>query len=89
MVSGLFTRVSLLLTLLLPSHINDRMLAERAQARGLNPRALSGFALAASEETNGLVIGYGNTAAERLAPAVKVLAELAREQGSAAAAPRV
>ncbi|HTH75708.1 MAG TPA: PLP-dependent aminotransferase family protein [Trinickia sp.] len=67
------------LTLLLPSTIDDRALAERAQARGLNPRALSGFALGASKEANGLVIGYGNTAAERLAPAVKLLAELARE----------
>ncbi|WP_233833627.1 MocR-like pyridoxine biosynthesis transcription factor PdxR [Paraburkholderia sp. ZP32-5] len=77
------------LTLLLPSTLDDRTLAERAQARRLNPRALSGFALAASEATNGLVIGYGNTAAERLAPAVKVLAELAREQDPTAAAPRV
>ncbi|HEY2021146.1 PLP-dependent aminotransferase family protein [Paraburkholderia sp.] len=67
------------LTLLLPSTIVDRTLAERAQALGLNPRALSGFALGASQQTNGLVIGYGNTAAERLAPAVKLLAELARD----------
>nr|WP_023842687.1 PLP-dependent aminotransferase family protein [Burkholderia sp. M701]BAO19145.1 transcriptional regulator, GntR family with aminotransferase domain [Burkholderia sp. M701] len=72
------------LTLLLPSSIDDRTLAERAQARGLNPRALSGFALGASQQTNGLVIGYGNTAAERLAPAVKVLAELSREIEAAA-----
>jgi GntR family transcriptional regulator/MocR family aminotransferase len=72
------------LTLQLPSRVDDRTLAERAQARGLNPRALSGFALGASDEANGLVIGYGNTAAERLAPAVKLLAELAREMEVAA-----
>jgi GntR family transcriptional regulator/MocR family aminotransferase len=67
------------LTLRLPAQVADRTLVERALARGLNPRALSGFALQQRAETNGLVIGYGNTAAERLAPAVDTLAALARE----------
>ncbi|NML34694.1 MocR-like pyridoxine biosynthesis transcription factor PdxR [Paraburkholderia antibiotica] len=63
----------------LPASIDDRELAARAQTRGLSPRALSGFAMDASNALNGLVIGYGNTAAERLGPAVEVLAELVRE----------
>ncbi|MCC8402889.1 PLP-dependent aminotransferase family protein [Paraburkholderia sp. MMS20-SJTN17] len=67
------------LTLRLPASLDDRALAARAHARGLSPRALSGFALGASAQTNGLVIGYGNTDAERLGPAVKALAELVRE----------
>ncbi|NKJ49663.1 DNA-binding protein [Burkholderia sp. SG-MS1] len=67
------------LTLRLPAQVADRTLVERALANGLNPRALSGFALQQRGETNGLVIGYGNTAAERLAPAVDTLATLARE----------
>jgi GntR family transcriptional regulator/MocR family aminotransferase len=67
------------LTLRLPAQVADRTLVERALAEGLNPRALSGFALQQRPETNGLVIGYGNTPAERLAPAVDRLATLARE----------
>jgi GntR family transcriptional regulator/MocR family aminotransferase len=67
------------LTLRLPPRLADRTLAERARAAGLNPRALSGFALRPRAATNGLVIGYGNTTAERLAPAIDTLAELARK----------
>ncbi|MGF6662723.1 GntR family transcriptional regulator/MocR family aminotransferase [Paraburkholderia atlantica] len=72
------------LTLRLPASLDDRALTARAQALGLNPRALSGFAIEASEQTNGLVIGYGNTEAQRLGPAVKSLAELVRQMESAA-----
>ncbi|MEX3786072.1 PLP-dependent aminotransferase family protein [Paraburkholderia sp. BR14374] len=72
------------LTLRLPASLDDRALTARAQALGLGPRALSGFAIGASEQTNGLVIGYGNTEAERLGPAVKALAELVREMQSEA-----
>jgi GntR family transcriptional regulator/MocR family aminotransferase len=67
------------LTLRLPPALNDRILVERARAEGLNPRALSSFALHPDAATNGLVIGYGNTAAERLAPAIQTLAALARD----------
>jgi GntR family transcriptional regulator/MocR family aminotransferase len=67
------------LTLRLPPRIDDQTLAERALAHGLNPRALSGFALQPCAETNGLVIGYGSTPAERLAPAIRVLAGLVAE----------
>ncbi|OLL31828.1 DNA-binding protein [Burkholderia sp. SRS-W-2-2016] len=73
------------LTLRLPASIDDRELAALAQTRGLSPRALSGFATAASAHVNGLVIGYGNTTAERLGPAVEVLAELVRELDKRAA----
>lgn len=64
------------LTLRLPARIDDRALVQRALEEGLNPRALSTFALASRAETNGLVIGYGNTPAEQLAPAIRVLAGL-------------
>ncbi|MFL9948491.1 PLP-dependent aminotransferase family protein [Paraburkholderia agricolaris] len=66
------------LTLRLPPCISDRTLAARALAERLNPRALSGFALQQRDEANGLVIGYGSTPAGQLAPAVRVLAGLAR-----------
>jgi GntR family transcriptional regulator/MocR family aminotransferase len=65
------------LTLRLPQSVNDQKLAERAHAEGLNPRALSSFALQPGATTNGLVIGYGSTPAGQLAPAVRVLARLA------------
>ncbi|WP_429303571.1 PLP-dependent aminotransferase family protein [Paraburkholderia sp. GAS199] len=65
------------LTLRLPPAIDDHALAEGARAHGLNPRALSGFALQPRADANGLVIGYGSTPAEQLAPAVGVLAGLA------------
>jgi GntR family transcriptional regulator/MocR family aminotransferase len=67
------------LTLRLPPELCDRTLVARALAEGLNPRPLSSFALQPDAETNGLVIGYGNTPAERLAPAIRTLAALARE----------
>ncbi|QQC66515.1 MocR-like pyridoxine biosynthesis transcription factor PdxR [Paraburkholderia ginsengisoli] len=67
------------LTLRLPPQVDDRTLVQRALAEGLNPRALSGFALHPHAQANGLVIGYGNTPAEQLAPAVDTLAALARE----------
>ncbi|MDE1011367.1 MAG: PLP-dependent aminotransferase family protein [Paraburkholderia fungorum] len=66
------------LTLRLPPSISDRTLAARALAERLNPRALSGFALQQRDDANGLVIGYGSTPAGQLAPAVRVLAGLAR-----------
>jgi GntR family transcriptional regulator/MocR family aminotransferase len=65
------------LTLRLPPELCDRTLVERAVTSGLNPRALSSFALQPGAQVNGLVIGYGNTPAERLAPAVGTLAALA------------
>jgi GntR family transcriptional regulator / MocR family aminotransferase len=69
------------LTLRLSSQIPDRVVVERAAAQRVAPRALSGFALAPCEEDNGLVIGYGNTPAEEIAPAVHLLARIAGEVG--------
>ncbi len=68
---------SMHLTLRLPARIADRTLVERALAARLNPRPLSGFALQRREAANGLVIGYGSTPAEQIAPAIRVLAGLA------------
>jgi GntR family transcriptional regulator/MocR family aminotransferase len=69
------------LTLRLPLHIPDRAVVERAAPQRIAARALSSFALAPCEEDNGLVIGYGNTPAEAIAPAVRVLAQIAGEVG--------
>jgi GntR family transcriptional regulator / MocR family aminotransferase len=76
------------LTLRLPPSVCDRTLVERARANGLNPRALSSFALQPHEDTNGLVIGYGNTPAEQLTPAVHTLAGLVRELEGKSVSPR-
>ena len=76
------------LTLRLPHNVCDRTLVERARAKGLNPRALSSFALQPREDTNGLVIGYGNTPAEQLTPAVHTLAGLVRELEGKPVSPR-
>ncbi|WP_144113123.1 PLP-dependent aminotransferase family protein [Paraburkholderia sp. BCC1886] len=65
------------LTLRLPPSIDDARLTEQAFAHGLNPRPLSSFAQPDDTRANGLVIGYGSTPAEQLAPAIRTLAELA------------
>jgi len=63
------------LTIHLPPAWNDKRLAAALRAQGLNPFALSGFALAPRPEDNGLVLGYGNTPTELLEPLVRKLAE--------------
>src|SRR5260221_10593624 len=40
-------------------------IVEQARRAGMNPGALSSFALAPLPQDNGLVIGYGNTDADR------------------------
>jgi GntR family transcriptional regulator/MocR family aminotransferase len=72
------------LTLRLPPRISDRAVVELAQQQRLNPRALSGFALQPCDEDNGLVIGYGSTPAEAIAPAVGALARCVSEVAGAA-----
>jgi GntR family transcriptional regulator / MocR family aminotransferase len=67
------------LTLRLPASVADRAVVELAQRQGLNPRALSGFALQPGSDDNGLVIGYGNTSAEDMAVAVRKLAKCVDE----------
>jgi GntR family transcriptional regulator / MocR family aminotransferase len=73
------------LTLRLPTHIPDHAVVERAVAQRIAPRALSSFALAPCEQDNGLVIGYGNTPAEEIAPAIEILAQIVREMAQGAA----
>ncbi|CAB3703862.1 MocR-like pyridoxine biosynthesis transcription factor PdxR [Paraburkholderia rhynchosiae] len=77
------------LTLRLAADIDDQALTERAFAKGLSPRALSGFTLERRAGANGLVIGYGNTGAEALAPAVRILAELVAGMVPASGKPRL
>ena len=65
------------LTLRLPADYDDRRIAVTAPAHGMQPQPLSSFALAAPE--NGLVLGYGNTAAELFDPLTRRLAQLTRQ----------
>jgi GntR family transcriptional regulator/MocR family aminotransferase len=65
------------LTLRLPADYDDRRIAVNAPAHGMQPQPLSSFALAAPE--NGLVLGYGNTAAELFDPLTRRLAQLTRQ----------
>jgi len=67
------------LTLRLPPEFPDRALAAQARQAGMNPGALSSFALAPRPEDNGLVLGYGNTDASRYPALVKRLARLLRQ----------
>lgn len=66
------------LTVRLPGGPADTRIAEAALQHGMAPAALSSFALRPTAEDNGLVLGYGNTAAERFEPLVRKLSQLAR-----------
>ena len=54
----------------------DVAVAAAARRHGMVPQALSTFALAPQAQDNGLVLGYGNTPAETMAPLVKTLATI-------------
>ena len=75
------------LTVRLPPCFPDTRIAEQ-RAAGMSPNALSSFAVSPLPEDNGLVIGYGNTGAERFPALVKRLARLARETRLKQDAPR-
>ncbi|EWM45077.1 aminotransferase class I and II family protein [Bordetella holmesii 70147] len=62
------------LTLRLPVEYPDHLIASAGPAHGMQPQALSAFALAAPQ--NGLVLGYGNTAADLFDPLSRRLARL-------------
>lgn len=64
------------LTLRLPPRHPDRRIADAARRHGIAPAPLSGFALQPLARDNGLVLGYGNTSAERFDPLVRLLAQL-------------
>ena len=61
------------LLLRLPDDVADHTLAERAQAQGMGLSALSGWVMKPGAWRNGLVLGYGNTSAERFEPLIKKL----------------
>ncbi|SAI71528.1 GntR family transcriptional regulator [Bordetella ansorpii] len=64
------------LTLRLPARHPDQEIARAAQRLGMAPAPLSAFAQEDGTADNGLVLGYGNTPAERIDALVKQLAEL-------------
>ncbi|WP_082306040.1 PLP-dependent aminotransferase family protein [Achromobacter piechaudii] len=65
------------LTVRLPPEFPDQAIVALARQVGMNPSALSTFAMAPRAEDNGLVIGYGNTSADRFPALVSRLGELA------------
>ncbi|WP_258128605.1 MocR-like pyridoxine biosynthesis transcription factor PdxR [Achromobacter anxifer] len=65
------------LTVRLPAQFPDREIVQQARKIGMNPGALSSFAVAPRAEDNGLVIGYGNTGAERFPALVQRLRKVA------------
>ncbi|MFD4838856.1 PLP-dependent aminotransferase family protein [Achromobacter sp. NPDC058515] len=70
------------LTVRLPAAYSDVAIVERARKMGMNPSALSSFAITPLAEDNGLVIGYGNTGAERFPALVRRIREVAVEVAS-------
>jgi GntR family transcriptional regulator/MocR family aminotransferase len=58
--------------------MRDVQVVEAARRWGMAPQALSTFALAPQAQDNGLVLGYGNTPIETIAPLVKRLGKLLR-----------
>jgi GntR family transcriptional regulator/MocR family aminotransferase len=65
------------LTVRLPPAYPDRDIVQQARKIGMNPGALSAFAVSPRPEDNGLVIGYGNTGAERFPALLRRLREVA------------
>lgn len=65
------------LTVRLPAQYPDREIVQQMRKLGMNPGALSSFAVTPRTEDNGLVIGYGNTGAERFAGLVRKIGEVA------------
>jgi len=68
----------------LPPDYPDQAIAEAARACGMAPLALSSFSASATPQDNGLVLGYGNTATERLEPLVKRLSRLVASRSAVA-----
>ncbi|MDM0039213.1 PLP-dependent aminotransferase family protein [Variovorax sp. J22G21] len=58
--------------------MRDVQVVEAARRWGMAPQALSTFALAPQAQDNGLVLGYGNTPIETIAPLAKRLGMLLR-----------
>ncbi|OZI58596.1 DNA-binding protein [Bordetella genomosp. 1] len=64
------------LTLRLPEAYPDRAIVASAAPHGIAPAALSSFVLCPQARDNGLVLGYGNTSAERFDGIAAKLAQL-------------
>jgi len=67
------------LALALPPQVPDRDVVLHARARGLEPRALSTYAVGEGMALNGLVLGYANVSAERVRERVRGLAAAVSE----------
>ncbi|WAI82200.1 MULTISPECIES: PLP-dependent aminotransferase family protein [Achromobacter] len=67
------------LTVRLPPDMPDQAIVAQARQVGMNPSALSSFAMAPRPEDNGLVIGYGNTSADHFPTMIKRLGDFARQ----------
>jgi GntR family transcriptional regulator/MocR family aminotransferase len=67
------------LAMALPSAVDDREVVRHARARGLEPRALSTYAVAGATPLNGLVLGYANVPAEQVSERVRTLASAVRQ----------
>ncbi|MNJ80548.1 hypothetical protein D3C77_789670 [compost metagenome] len=67
------------LTVRLPPDIPDQAIVAQARQAGMNPSALSSFAITPRPEDNGLVIGYGNTSADHFPTMIKRLGDFARQ----------
>jgi len=76
------------LTVRLPPAFADVAIVEQARKLGMNPGALSSFALVPRDEDNGLVIGYGNTGAERFPALVRRIRDVALGLGGSTPPPR-
>jgi GntR family transcriptional regulator/MocR family aminotransferase len=72
------------LTIRLPADCSDERIAQAARACDMAPMPLSRFAVSTRPENNGLVIGYGNTSESLFVPLVQRLAQLIRDEYSAA-----
>ena len=67
------------LTVRLPPEFPDQRIVDDARKLGMNPSSLSSFAVRPRPEDNGVVIGYGNTSADRFPALIKRLGDVARQ----------
>lgn len=74
------------LTLRLPACYPDQKIVALAREIGMAPAALSAFYGLPGASDNGLVLGYGNTSSDRMAPLVRRLVECVRASAEAAPA---
>jgi GntR family transcriptional regulator/MocR family aminotransferase len=66
----------------LPEGVDDRIVAEKAAARGIKAAAVSSFSLT-KQERGGLVLGYAATGEKQIKQGVRQLAEAMKDLGKA------